>query len=297
MHDVEDLFACRTDFPLRLHDFSAVEISWDDKAAALERIATKLRIGADSVVFVDDNPGELLAVATSSPVFTVHARPDGAETEIALAHAAGLFRWRESTEDRLRADDLLASESRVALARSAGSPEDYFRSLRVQLGYFVGSRKHLARMAELVLKTNQFNLSLRRMKEAEIARRLEELPSNVIAIRLVDRLSDSGIVGVLVGSHEGDSMHVEEICVSCRALGRGLEDSMLTQALLLLAGDQAPGRFTFDLRKGPRNGPARQWLAQYAQIELADATDRVDMPFEAVVAKPNSSVIQTEVIR
>jgi FkbH-like protein len=249
------------------------------------------------VVFVDDNPGELLAVATSSPVFTVHARPDGGETEIALAHAAGLFRWRESTEDRLRADDLLASESRVAIARSAGSPEDYFRSLRVHLDYFVGSRKHLARMAELVLKTNQFNLSLRRMKEAEIARRLEELPSNVIAIRLVDRLSDSGIVGVLVGSHEGDSMHVEEICVSCRALGRGLEDRMLTQALLLLAGDRAPCRFTFDLHKGPRNGPARQWLAQYAQIDLVDATDRVDMPFEDVAAKPNSSVIQTEVIR
>ena len=92
-------------------------------------------------------------------------------------------------------------------------------------------------------------------------------------------------------------MHVEEICVSCRALGRGLEDSMLTQALLLLAGDRAPCRFTFDLHKGPRNGPARQWLAQYAQIDLVDATDRVDMPFEDVVAKPSSSVIQTEVIR
>lgn len=296
MQDVEKLFACRTEFPLRLGDFSAIEASWGEKAAALDRIAEKLRIAADAIVFVDDNPGELAAAALSSAI-TVHARPEGFETDAALAHVAGMFRWRRSAEDRLRADDLRASESRNALARGTVSPEEYLRSLRVRLGFFVGAREHLARMAALVLKTNQFNLSLRRMTEAEISRRLEERSSNVVAIRLADRLSDSGIVAVLVGSNEGDTLRVEEICVSCRALGRRLEDSMLTQALLLLAGEPPPHRIVFDVRKGPRNEPARQWLAGYANEALADDIDRVEMHFDGIVTKPISSAISTEVFR
>jgi FkbH-like protein len=295
--DVEQLFACRSDFPLRFGDFSIVEASWGDKAVALERVARRLRIGTDTIVFVDDNPGELSTVATSTSAITVHARRDGAETEAALAHVAGIFRWRGSHEDHLRANDLRAAETRGAVARDAVSPDEYLRSLRVRLGYIIGARAELPRVAELVSKTNQFNLSLRRSNEAQIARRLDERSSNVIAIRLSDRLSDSGIVAVLVGSREGDTLRVEELCVSCRALGRHLEDCMLTQALLFLAGETPPRHVAFELRKGPRNEPARRWLAQYADVTITDEVDQVEMTFQAIVAKPLSSNIGTEVTR
>ena len=163
------------------------------------------------------------------------------------------------------------------------SPDDYLRSLEVRLDYFVGPRQHLPRIAELSARTNQFNLSLRRIEnEAEIARRLDDHPSNVVAIRLADRLSDSGIVGVLVGFHSADALHVDELCVSCRALGRRLEDSMLTKALLVMAGNRLPEKIVFALRKGPRNAPARQWLARYAGAELGDGAAALEMPFSAV---------------
>jgi FkbH-like protein len=177
------------------------------------------------------------------------------------------------------------------------STDEYLRSLQVRLAYFVGAREHVSRIAELASKTNQFNLSLRRMNEADIVRRLAERPANVVAIGLEDCLSDSGIIGAVVGSRQGSTLRVEELCISCRALGRRLEDSMLTRALLLLAGDDPPRRVIFDVRKGPRNEPARQWLAQYANANLAEDADRVDISFETILAKPVSSAIQTEVIR
>lgn len=295
--DVEDLFRSRTDFPLRLSDFSALEICWDDKANGLRRIATALRIGEDSIVLVDDNPGELAAVASSLPVFTVHAKSDGHQTVAALEHVSGVFRWHRSAEDRLRAEDLLASRERCVVSESAVSPDDYLRSLEVRLDYFVGPRQHLPRIAELSARTNQFNLSLRRMNEAEIARRLDDHPSNVVAIRLADRLSDSGIVGVVVGFHSADALHVDELCVSCRALGRRLEDSMLTKALLVMAGNRSPEKIVFALRKGPRNAPARQWLARYAGAELSDGAAALEMPFSAVSGRTISSAIRTEVVQ
>jgi FkbH-like protein len=292
---VKALFAQRADFPLRLSDFAVVEASWGDKAAALARIASRLRIGLDAIVFADDNPGELASIAAACPVVTVHARPDGVETAAALAHVAGVFRWYASAEDRLRADDLRASEQRDALRDVGTSPDDYLRSLEVRLQYFVGAGEHLPRVAELVRKTNQFNLSLRRMNEAEIAERMEQHAGNVIAIALADRLSDSGIVGALVGRCHDGVLEVEEMAVSCRALGRRLEDGMLTQALRLMADGRAPARVAFDVSEGPRNGPARQWLAAYTGHDLAADARSVSMPFAAVDAKIVSDVVAVSV--
>src|SRR5690606_20408691 len=48
LSDVESLFSQRKDYPLRWTDFSAVEVSWGDKAEALERIARTLRISTDA---------------------------------------------------------------------------------------------------------------------------------------------------------------------------------------------------------------------------------------------------------
>jgi FkbH-like protein len=295
--DVARLFADRGDFPLRFDDFSVVEASWDDKGIAVERVAQGLHIGTDAVVYIDDNPGELLAVALATAAVTVHARPDGAETEAALSHVAGLFRWRASREDALRASDLRADDVRQRLADEAVSAEDYWRGLRVRLSYYVGRRADLPRLAELVSKTNQFNLSLRRSSEAQIARRLDERPSNVIAIGLADRLSDSGIVAAVVGAHDGRVLRVEEACVSCRALGRRLEDVMLTQALLLLAGEAPADHVVFAVAKGERNEPARRWLARYAGATLEEHADCLSMPFDAITSRLRSPNVAMEIIR
>ena len=150
--DVEALFAQRTDFPLRLSDFSAIEVSWDDKSHAIGRIADRLRIGTDAIIFIDDNPGELAGVGATLPVFTVHATTDPMLTIAALEHVSGLFRWRGSFEDQLRAVDLRASEERASLALSASSADEYLRSLQVRLEYFVGPREQLARCTKLSAK-------------------------------------------------------------------------------------------------------------------------------------------------
>ncbi len=295
--DVEALFDRRTDFALRLTDFSAIDISWDDKPRALRNIAERLRIGEEAMVFVDDNPGELAAVASALPLFTVHAGADAAETAAALEHVSGLFRWNRSREDAIRAADLRALELRDAARSEAVSDEDYLASLRVKLTVLVGPRMHVARLADLSAKTNQFNLSLARMSEADIAHRLERDPTSVVAVRLEDRLSDSGIVGLLVGSRHASTLQGDGLCVSCRALGRRLESTMLTAGLLAMAAERAPENVVFTPRKGPRNVPARRWLEQYAGVTLDDDTSFVDMPFEVVARKPLSPAIRTEVIR
>jgi FkbH-like protein len=258
--DVQALFESRSDFPLRWSDFSVTEVSWGDKAEALQRVAQALNIDVSAVAFVDDNPGELAQVAARLPTLrSVFAHADAALTARVLAHLPALWRWRVSAEDAKRVDDQRANARRAELAEA--DPEAYFKSLGVKLRFSLNDRAQLARMAEMSGKTNQFNLALARLGEADYAARLADPAGSVVTIALADRFSDSGVIGLLAARHGGDVIVVDELLISCRAMGRRLEDSIIIGALQCLPA--APVRF--QVTEGPRNQPARQWLGEARQ--------------------------------
>ncbi len=261
--DVQELFAQRGDYPLRWSDFSATEVSWGHKADALARVANTLRIAPDALLFVDDNPGELAGVAAALPgLKLVHAGVDPDVTQRGIAYQPGLWRWRQSDADAKRIADLQANTERSVLAARAVDSADYFRSLALTLTLTYDAVPQRSRAAELCRKTNQFNLALRRFSEAEIAERMQSPRSCVATIQLADRLSDSGVIGVLIAEKHGSSLRVEELCISCRAMGRQMEDTVVLSALAgmpLLDGCDA---IVFLVQHGPRNQPAQQWLAR-----------------------------------
>jgi FkbH-like protein len=289
--DVEQLFATRRDFPLKRDAFCAIEASWDDKAGLVERIAARLRVDSSALVVVDDNAGELADVAAHTRAFTVHAQADGDETLAALRHVSGLLRWHSVAEDALRERDLKAAPAREALARAAASHEAYLRNLEVRLRFAAARQEDVPRIHDLVHKTNQFNLSLRRTGVADIARRVAE-PRAVITVSLADRLADSGIVAALIGRHEDDRLEIEEVCVSCRALGRRIEGPMLAHAIRLMAAPAQPRRVRFHVQAGPRNAPALEWLRSHAKD--AGRTPHCDVPYKRLHAVPMPSAIAIE---
>lgn len=259
--DVEALFADRADYPLRREDFSAFEVSWDDKAVALARIATALRIAPDAILYVDDNPGELASVAARLPdIRAVHADADAHLTWNAIRYYPGLWRWRIEADDLKRVRDLQASGEREQLLAAAADPAEYFRSLQVSLTYRHDPATQIDRLADLCRKTNQFNLAIRRFNQAELAERLRAGDACVTSVQLQDRLSDSGVVGVIVAERRADRLVVEELCISCRAMGRQLEDTMILGAIRgmpIFAGCRS---VAFRVGHGPRNQPALEWL-------------------------------------
>lgn len=262
--DVRSMFQKRRDFPLRWEDFSACTINWEEKTRGLLKIADQLRIGVNSLVFVDDNAGELAAVGASLPeVGLVHAAEDPHLTARVLQYFPGLWRPRLLREDKLRAEDLAANSERMKIARANVDPKSYLRSLQIVLDVHVGKRDQLSRMVELSQKTNQFNLSLGRLDALELSKRLEDPKACVVTFGLRDRLSDSGLIGLMVVRRDARNARVEELTISCRALGRGLEDLMIGAALEGALGDQVGLiNLIFQHREGSRNQPARSWLTR-----------------------------------
>jgi FkbH-like protein len=264
--DVRQMFKERQDFPLRWEDFSAHAVSWGAKGESLSKIAEQLRIGLDSLVFVDDNAGELAAVGASlSDVGLIHASEDPQLTTRVLQYFPGLWRPRLLREDQLRADDLAANSERARIARAQVDPKNYLRSLRVVLDVHINNRDHLSRMVELSQKTNQFNLNLSRLDALAFSKRLEDSHSCVVSFGLCDRLSDSGLIGLVVLRRDAASTLIEELTISCRALGRGLEDLMIAAALEgALGAGVGRSDLIFQHREGPRNRPARSWLLRHS---------------------------------
>lgn len=267
--DVEQLFTTRTDFPLRLSDFSSRAVSWGSKAEGIRRLADHLRIGIDAILFVDDNPGELAAAATALPGLKTLYAADVAETLKALDCYPGLMQWQISETDRLRLADLAASDERERMTQTQDRAS-YLRSLQVVVTLSMRPHDHLRRLHELVTKTNQFNLSLRRHAEAAIAEYLAAEDCRVAAIWLADRLSDSGLIGVMLTRLSEEGLIVEELCVSCRALGRHLEDIMIGEAIALILAELPAERVGFRWARGPRNGPALAWLERFANQPLPE---------------------------
>jgi FkbH-like protein len=261
--DVDRLFEVREDFPLRREHLSARSISWRDKATGIREICAALHIGADAVLYMDDNPGEIAAVATQVPGIHVLHAADPRLTSRAVDLYPCLHGYPRGKDDALRVADLAANAQREEAAREAASPEEYLRSLEVVLRFSIDQPAQRGRMAELSNKTNQFNTAFLRLSEAEVAKRLDDPECRTICVALRDRLSDSGIVAIFFFSREGSTLAADEIVISCRALGRGIEHAMVTEAVRLACRDLPASQVRFRYQQGPRNGPARDFLTEY----------------------------------
>jgi FkbH-like protein len=86
----------------------------------------------------------------------------------------------------------------------------------------------LPRVAQLLAKTNQFNLTVRRHPAAQIAKMIEA-GAVALWLRLSDRFGDHGLVGVAIACPEEGEWTVDTFLLSCRVIGRGVETALLAQ--------------------------------------------------------------------
>jgi FkbH-like protein len=225
---------------LREDSFAARRINWQDKAQNLKELAAELNIGLDSFVFVDDNPAERSLVRMSLPEVYVPEWPaDPGEYKAALLDLAAEYfcRVAVTAEDRERNAMYQADRGRASLAAAAGSLTDYYQSLQMRAQIAFADGFSIPRIAQLTQKTNQFNLTTRRYTEADIRAFAGQPDAIVLSLQLQDRFSDQGIVGVMILRQRQESAWwIDTLLLSCRVIGRGVENAFVGFAQQLLLG-------------------------------------------------------------
>lgn len=213
---------------LRLEDISSFVANWAPKADNLRVIAKQLNIGVDSLVFVDDNPAERDRVRKSIPEIEVLELPADPALYIETLHRELLFETLALTsEDKARAGSYRANLNREALRESSKSIEEFLSGLQMRVDLRPFDQTNLPRIVQLINKTNQFNLTTERMTPEQANLFAASRRNYTQFMHLRDRYGDSGITGVLMASPEGDALSIGVWLISCRVLGRQVEDAML----------------------------------------------------------------------
>lgn len=233
--EVWEVFQQHPDMVLREKHIATAQINWQDKVSNLRQIATDLNIGLDSIVFVDDSEFEVNLVRELLPEVEVIQLPQGkAVTYRDRLASCGLFDTLTlSTEDKNRGAMYKAEVERKKLQAQTIDLLTYYRSLEMKVEIRFADAFAIPRLAQLTQKTNQFNLTTKRYSEADLVGFVAAAKTDVIYLRLYDRFGDSGIVGLCILRYEAQQAIFDTFLLSCRVLGRGVENVLLSQALKL----------------------------------------------------------------
>ena len=256
------MFNKRTDFPLKLENITKMCVSWQSKAHSIAEIQKYLNIGIQDMLFIDDNMGELASVKTEHPeINIILAKDDASLTLDVVNNYPRMLKFNINYEDMIRKQDTIANEQREQL-RNTLSKEDFLKTLEMELKYSLNNTSQIKRISELANKTNQFICSYKRYTEGEIQSLMDNQDSLIIAVSLKDKLSDSGIIGVLVFKNKKDYLNIEEAFISCRALGRGIDENIVLYPIQLATEFFNNNKVRFNFVKGERNKPAETFIKE-----------------------------------
>ena len=231
---VLEALARHPEMVLRRGDFVAVEANWNDKPAAVQRIAAALSLGLESLVFFDDNPAERELMRRTLPAVAVPEVPEAVEHYTRCLADAGYFEAASFTaDDRQRTGQYAANIERRNLEVRCADIDSFLNELQMEILFAPFDELNRPRIVQLINKTNQFNLTGRPYSDAEVQTLMADPAALTIYMRVKDRFGDNGIVAVVIatcGSFENrPAFVIDAWLMSCRVLGRRLENATLDE--------------------------------------------------------------------
>jgi FkbH-like protein len=278
---------------IRPDQLAAYRINWRDKADNIVQIARQLNLGLQSVVFIDDNPAERGRVRQALPEVFVPEWPVGAVRYPDSLEALRCFDVPSiSAEDGARTSMYVAERARVADAGMHQSIEDWLRDLKVRVLITPLTRASVVRASQLMNKTNQMNLRTRRLSDNELLAWAAIPEHEFWTFTVSDRFGESGLTGLLGLRRSEDSLHVADFVLSCRVMGRRVEEAMLAFAVerARVLGAQT---LVVEALETAKNKPCRDLLANCALHPVSGTRDSYTWPVRESFSGPDALAIET----
>ncbi|MFI2435997.1 SDR family NAD(P)-dependent oxidoreductase [Streptomyces sp. NPDC018693] len=248
----------RPDSPLGPEHFSVLSAEWGPKPARLEDAARELNLGLDGFLFLDDNPAEIARMRAELPQVLSVTCPPAAELEPFLARLWPLVPAAATVEDTLRARFYTEERARDAVRTEQGGYQEFLAELDLTVDIRALTDADVPRAEQLVRRTNQFTLRPRSADGRDLERWRDRGEVWTAAAR--DRFGDYGQIALLAVRADGDQLDVLAWLLSCRALGRGVEERLLGW-LADRADELGCGKVRLTAQRTPRNAPARRIVA------------------------------------
>ncbi len=215
---------------LKENDFIGWKINWGDKAKNIDTLVRELNLGLQSVVFIDDNPAERDRVRQSlKEVFVPDWPKDKLLYKDALNSLDCFVTTSINKEDINRTKMYIDENKRQKAIQSFDDFEDWLISLDIQVKIAPLNSSNLQRTSQLLNKTNQMNLSTRRLQSEELNKWASSKQNEIWTFSVSDKFGDSGLTGIASIHLEDKEVHIIDFILSCRVFGRKIEEVMFAR--------------------------------------------------------------------
>ena len=258
--DVRAAFDSHKKWPLAYDDFLMHKESWESKGKSIQECASELGLsGFESFFFIDDNPVEISSVLDVCPGISTLQWPQDTEVhELYARNVWPLDTLRSTQEDKLKTN-MYRKEFERRVASVGMTHTEFIASLQVNIRISKMQNVELDRVLQLTQKTNQFNFT---------TERLSAIPEHdeVQVVHVSDKYGDYGLVGVIIYSIAGSCLTLQNLLMSCRVLGRGVEAAMLRN-VGTLAHSRGVEHVRIQFVHSERNEPARIFLIKHGMLD------------------------------
>ena len=230
--------------------FLCPAINWGQKSQNLTDIAQVLNLGIDSFAFIDDNIRERAEVETTLPMVRVYA-----DTQIDEILDRPEFDVPITDVSKSRRLSYMQEVSRKEFQASFSDDYDsYLRNLEMELLTESINDSNKERCYELIMRSNQLNLSTHRYTAEEYSSLLSDENTICKAFRCKDKFGDYGIVSFISIKLEGEKAEIIDFVISCRVAKKKVEQAIIISLKDILA-KRGVIQLSANLIKTKKNGP------------------------------------------
>lgn len=217
---------------LKEEDFIIIKSNWDNKNQNISAIAKELNIGEDSLVFIDDNPVERELVKNTTeaciPAFPsdIYELNSWFIKEVIYKY---FYKLEINSEDSNKQNQYEAKIKRDKVSKSM-SYEEFLKSLKINISFYINDEKNIQRYAQLTQKTNQFNLTTKRYSIQDIKNFIKDDNYLVVGIDYEDKYAKEGIIGLAIVKIAQEA-YIDTLLLSCRVLKREVEKKLINKII------------------------------------------------------------------
>ena len=248
---------------LRENDFSCIKINWNDKISNMREIAKDLNIGLDSIVFFDDDPVNRELLRMSIPEINTVELPKDPSTYAQILRNLNDFNTLKITKDDTHRKIMYKQEqNRQKLESSTENLNEYLKKLDIKIKIKLDDKFSISRISQLILKTNQFNLTTKRYQEEQIKEFVKDETMIVGCSEIEDKFGENGITNVFIIKTKPNEWIIDTFLLSCRIMGRGIEEGIIGK-ILEIAKNKGIEKITATFIPTEKNKPAENFLKNY----------------------------------
>jgi len=253
-------------------DFAVFVANWNNKGSNIKYIAKTLNIGLDSIIFIDDSPFERNQVRDMLPDVIVPEMPEDPSEFAAFLERSNLFEALSfSDDDQKRALMYGEQAKRANEELKFENINDYLQSLDMEIDLKVFDEFNLPRIAQLLQRSNQFNLRTRRYSEQKCKDFIEDDRYYPLYIKLKDKFGDYGLISVICAVKRDNVLEILEYVMSCRVLNRGVE-MFAMQHLVSYCKKEGISKIVGEYIPTKKNNMVREFYKQFG-FELIGETN------------------------